>query len=80
MQRLSGRLVTGGGRLQESTEPQEASSEKRFRPPRRGRGYCHIWAIDMCRCESMVFKQFTLGQGIKFREFGSTTGYHFPGN
>ena len=33
MQRLSGRLVTGGGRLQESTEPQEASSEKRSNPP-----------------------------------------------
>ena len=57
MQRLNGRLVTGGGRLQESTEPQEASSEKRSNPPfKGGGGYCHIWAIDMCRFQGYGFQ------------------------
>ena len=28
-------------------------------------GYCHIWAIQVCAAvKGMVFKQFTLGQGI----------------
>ena len=57
MQGLNGRLVTGGGRLQESTEPQEASSEKRSSPPLQGGGgYCHIRAIDMCRCQGYGFQ------------------------
>ena len=29
------------------------------------RGYCHIWAIQVCAAvKGMVFKQFTLGKGI----------------
>ena len=67
MQRLNGRLVTGGGRLQESTEPQEASSEKRSKPPPpsplAGGGYCHIWAIDMCRCQGYGFQAVYQGTG-----------------
>ena len=30
--------------------------------PRKGGGYCHIWAIWVCATvKGMVFKQFTLG-------------------
>ena len=27
-----------------------------------------------------VFKQFSLGEGLKIREFGCRRGYHLPGN
>ena len=30
--------------------------------------------------KGVIFKQFTLGQGIQIRTFGSRIGYHFPGN
>ena len=64
MQRLNGRLVTGGGRLQESTEPQEASSEKRSNPPPPSRvGGTAIYGL-CAAVKGMVFKQFTKGQGI----------------
>ena len=30
-----------------------------------GGGYCHTWAIQVCAAvKGIVFKQFTLGQGI----------------
>ena len=46
-----------------------------------GGGYSHIKAIWVCATvKDMVFKQFSLGQGIEIRGFWSRIGYHLPGN
>ena len=40
---------------------------RRLKPSRApgGGGYCHIWVIWVCAAgKGMVFRQFTLGQGI----------------
>ena len=81
MQGLNGRLVTGGGRLQESTEPQEASSEKRSSPPLQGGGgvlpYTGYRYVPLSRVwfsssllRDRVYKSESLGleQGIIFQE------------
>ena len=82
MQRLNGRLVTGGGRLQESTEPQEASSEKRSNPPPSPHGWgvlpymgyryvplSRVW-FSSSLLRDRVYKSESLGleQGIIFQE------------
>ena len=40
-----------------------------------------MYAIWVCAAvKGMVFKQFSLGQGIEIREFWSRIGYNLSGN